>query len=34
MLSINIKKKNSNIHIHFEKVVAKVVFVDFEHVSN
>jgi hypothetical protein len=34
MLSINIKKKNSNTHMHFEKVVAKVVSVGFEHVPN
>jgi hypothetical protein len=34
MLSINIKKNNSNIHMHFEKIVAKVVSVGFEHVPN
>jgi hypothetical protein len=34
MLSVNIKKKNSNTHMHFEKVAAKAVFVGFEHVSN
>jgi hypothetical protein len=34
MLSINVKKKISNTHMHFEKVVAKAVAVGFEHVSN
>jgi hypothetical protein len=34
VLSINILKRNSNTHMHFEKVVAKVVSINFEHVSN
>jgi hypothetical protein len=34
MLSINIKNKYSNTHMHFEKAVAKVVSVGFEHVPN
>jgi hypothetical protein len=34
MFSINIKNKYSNAHMHFEKMVAKVVSIGFELVSN
>jgi len=33
MFSINIKKKYSNTHMHFEKTAAKVVSIGFEHVQ-